>query len=330
MKLLINFFLIIFSFFISDKLIKLFVFRFKEKLTDYPNSRSNHINPTPSGGGIIFVFITITASLIYLVIHGYSKEYIIPIFCIPLALIGILDDLYKVSSLLRYLIHILTSSIILFSSNLFIEKIFESNYLNFLFFIFITFIFTAIINFINFMDGIDGIVGGSLFISILACCIFLKIDQPYLLLLGSLASFLTLNWHPAKIFMGDTGSTFLAAINIGLISLSHNLSDALGLILILTPSLIDPFVCIIRRYFNNQNIFEAHSLHLYQRLKRIGIKESLVSLIYILLTFLLSIIFLNFGLLPTFIFSILIIMLGFYLDQSVALAFNISTKIKSK
>ena len=130
--------------------------------------------------------------------------------------------------------------------------------------------------------------------------------------------------------MGDTGSTFLAAINIGLISLSHNLSDALGLILILTPSLIDPFVCVIRRYFNNQNIFEAHSLHLYQRLKRIGINESLVSLIYILLTFLLSIIFLNFGLLPTFIFSILIIMLGFYLDQSVALAFKISTKIKSK
>ena len=120
------------------------------------------------------------------------------------------------------------------------------------------------------MDGIDGLVGGSLFVSILACCIFLKIDQPYLFLLGSLAAFITWNWHPAKIFMGDTGSTFLAAINIGLISLSNNLSDALGLTLILTPCLIDPFVCVIRRYFHNQNIFEAHSSHLYQRLKKVG------------------------------------------------------------
>ena len=108
------------------------------------------------------------------------------------------------------------------------------------------------------MDGIDGLVGGSLFVSILSCCIYLKIGQPYLILIGSLAAFITWNWQPAKIFMGDTGSTFLAAINIGLISLSNNLSDALGLTLILTPCLIDPFVCVIRRYFNNQNIFEAH------------------------------------------------------------------------
>ena len=201
---------------------------------------------------------------------------------------------------------------------------FENNYLSFLFFILITFIFTAIINFINFMDGIDGLVGGSLFVSILACCIFLKIDQPYFLLLSSLAAFLTWNWHPAKIFMGDTGSTFLAAINIGLISQSNNLSDALGLTLILTPSLIDPFVCILRRYSHNQNIFEAHSSHLYQRLKRNGIKESYVSLTYIILTFLLSIIFLNFGLLATFILSILIVMLGFYLDQNIALSFDVS------
>ena len=85
------------------------------------------------------------------------------------------------------------------------------------------------------MDGIDGLVGGSLFVSILACCIFFKNRSTLLLLLSSLAAFLTWNWHPAKIFMGDIGSTFLAAINVGLISLSNNFSDAIGLTLILTP-----------------------------------------------------------------------------------------------
>ncbi len=326
MIFLINFFLVIFSFFISNKLIKLFVLRLKEKFIDLPNSRSNHIDPTPSGVGIVFVFLTIASSLIYLFIFGYSNIYIIPILCLPLALIGILDDLYKLSSLLRYFFHILTSTCILLSSNLFIGLGFENIYISCLFFILITFIFTATINFINFMDGIDGIIGGSLFVSILACCIFLKVGQPYLFLLSSLAAFLTWNWHPAKIFMGDTGSTFLAAINIGLISLTNNFSDALGLTLILTPILIDPFVCVIRRYFHNQNIFKAHSSHLYQRLKKSGIKEAYVSLIYITLTALLSIVFLNFGLLATFVISILVIMLGFYLDQNVALSFKLSKK----
>ena len=67
-------------------------------------------------------------------------------------------------------------------------------------------------------------------------------------------------------------------------------------------------------------------MHLYQRLKKSGIKEANVSLIYITLTALLSIIFLNFGLLATFVISILVIMLGFYLDQNVALSFELSKK----
>ena len=82
---------------------------------------------------------------------------------------------FKVSSFLRYFFHILTTSSILYASNLFTEIKSQDQFINYLIFIFIAFIFTAIINFINFMDGIDGIVGGSLFVSILGCCIFLKI-----------------------------------------------------------------------------------------------------------------------------------------------------------
>ena len=326
MTFLINFLLIIFSFLISKKLTKLFIFNLKDKFIDIPNNRSMHLTPIPRGGGIIFSLITITSSIFYLLINGYSNIFIIPILCIPLVLIGILDDLFKVSSFLRYFFHILTSSSICFTSNLFNGNSLGETYFKLIIFILITFIFTAIINFINFMDGIDGLVGGSLFISILTCCFFLNIGQPYLFLIGSLAAFITWNWHPAKIFMGDTGSTFLAAINIGLISLSNNLSDAIGLTLILTPSLIDPFVCVLRRYFHNQNIFEAHCLHLYQRLKQGGIKDSNISLIYIFCTLLLSIIFLNLGLLATFTMSIIIVMIGFYLDQNIALSFNISKK----
>ena len=102
MNLLINFFLIIFTFLFSNKLIKFFILNLRDKFIDLPNFRSMHSIPTPRGGGIIFAFITIISSLFYLVIYGYSNIYIIPVLCIPLALIGILDDLFKLSSFLRY------------------------------------------------------------------------------------------------------------------------------------------------------------------------------------------------------------------------------------
>ena len=90
MRLLINCFLIIFSFLISNKLIKLFILKLRDKFLDMPNLRSMHLIPKPRGGGIIFAFITISSSLFYLIIYGFSNIYIIPVLCIPLALIGIL------------------------------------------------------------------------------------------------------------------------------------------------------------------------------------------------------------------------------------------------
>ena len=120
------------------------------------------------------------------------------------------------------------------------------------------------------MDGIDGIVGSCMLISLITSCIVLEIDQNFLFLIGSLAAFIVWNWHPAKLFMGDIGSTFLAAINIGLILQSNNFIQAIGLLLVLGPCLIDPFTCVIRRFFYGENIFSAHSEHFYQQKIRKG------------------------------------------------------------
>jgi len=182
------------------------------------------------------------------------------------------------------------------------------------------------------MDGLDGLVSSCMLISISTSCIVLGINNNILFLLGSLLSFTIYNWHPAKLFMGDIGSTFLAAINIGLILQSRNLIEALGLLLIITPFLIDPFFCLIRRYIYGQNIFKAHKLHLYQRLKISGMSEVKICIIYIGITLLFSIsnIFFNINfLLAIFIFTIIF---GFYLDQKVSEPFlrtlNKSIKIK--
>ncbi|MBO8242376.1 glycosyl transferase family 4 [Prochlorococcus marinus XMU1410] len=279
-----------------------------------------HNTPTPRGGGVIFVIMTIIPSIFYILLFGFSKELSIPFLLIPLSIIGLLDDQNSLSPKIKYFFQFLTCLFIYAIGNLFIDL----NFLNFIGFItsvLIIIFFTGIINFINFMDGIDGLVSTCMLISILTSCIILGIHQSYLFLLGSIFAFILFNWHPAKIFMGDVGSTFLAAINISLICLSDNFIEAFNLLLILSPLIIDPIVCILRRFFYQQNIFKPHKLHLYQRLNLSGLRQDKVSLIYIGATLSLSISNIFFNINTTLLFVLILLFFGFYLDKNVAKSF---------
>ena len=324
---LVNIFLISFSFLISNQLIKLFIKNFSKDFLDIPNTRSLHIAPVPRGAGLIFVLMTLISCLIYMLIKGLSPSYLIPIFSIPLVIIGVFDDILSVSSKIKYIFHIITAAIIFFNSRLLFYDGFKANFNAILLLSFFIFAITAFINFINFMDGIDGLVAGTMFISILTCFIKLNLEQPYLVLLFSLLAFIKWNWYPAKVFMGDTGSTFLAATNIGLISLSKNYFEALGLLLILSPCLLDACSCVIRRLFYKQNIFKAHRQHLYQRLVLNGIDQRKISIIYISSSLLIAISVLYLNFLYTCTLVITVACLGFYLDQNYSLKFKDAIKI---
>ncbi len=308
-------FILLFSFFISNTLYKKFIFKSSKKFLDMPNKRSMHIKPVPRGAGIVFILVTNLSSIIYFLIFGFHKIFLIPLAILPLSIVGLFDDLYSLKPVTKYIFQILVSLLMVFLSNLFINFNFSLLFL-------IVFLFTGIINFINFMDGIDGIVGSCMIIALITSCLILKIDQNYLFLIGSLAAFIVWNWYPAKLFMGDIGSTFLAAINIGIITQSTSYIVALGLLLVLGPCLVDPFTCVIRRFFYGENIFTPHRLHLYQRLKLAGIRDDKVSMIYILCTLLISLsnIFLDIK----FTIGIFLVtcILGFYLDQYIAKPFS--------
>ena len=60
---------------------------FKKHFLDIPNKRSSHNLPTPTAGGIIFVFISLILSLL--------KGFYLPVFAFPLAIIGFIDDKYS-------------------------------------------------------------------------------------------------------------------------------------------------------------------------------------------------------------------------------------------
>jgi len=99
-------------------------------------------------------------------------------------------------------------------------------------------------------------------------------------------------------------------------------NESIGLLLVATPILVDPFTCVLRRYFAKQPIFRPHKLHLYQRLHQAGYRHSDVALLYTTCSALLSIAFFRLDLIYLIFIAILEIALGFWLDQNVAIPFN--------
>ena len=151
---------------------------------------------------------------------------------------------------------------------------------------------TAIINFVNFMDGIDGIVASNLLLTIYIISFYVPNSSTLFIAVGSLIGFLILNWSPAKLFMGDVGSTFLGALLAGLILQAESWSQSLGFLLLTSPILLDAFICVVRRLISRQNIFRPHKLHLYQRLHQAGWSHAKITKLYfdVTLTFFLQVI----------------------------------------
>ena len=304
----------IFSFLTSFFFLKFLIPILSKKFLDNPNERSSHKFPVPTGGGISFVLVGIVSSLFL--------NFWTPLISAPLAFVGFMDDKKNISALIRYLIQFLTVLVISLNSNL-VEKvgIMEINSLQRILFIsFLVILGTAIINFINFMDGLDGIVTIN---SILIFFAAVLLGNFYLLpIISALIGFLILNWSPAKVFMGDVGSTFIGAIYFGIIINSQNFQDSIFLLIVGTPLLGDAFLCVIRRFISGQNIFSPHKSHLYQRLNQAGMSHNKVSLIYAALTFITFINIFQIGLNLLPFYFIFITLTYSYMDRYIAVPFK--------
>ena len=278
-----------------------------------PNQRSLHKFIKPSSGGISFI-VTYT-------FFAILKGFFLPLLSLPLALVGMIDDRFNLSRLIRYGCQIFT--ILLFTifltnnSNLFISKLIESN---FIFYIILLFLGSIIINCINFMDGIDGLIAGNMIVIFAT----LNFDTYHYLnpILGALFGFILFNWYPSKVFMGDAGSLFLGSYLTSLIFSANNLTEIIKILFLCSPLLLDSLSCIIRRFLNGQNIFKSHKLHLYQRLVSKGMTHSSVSSLYILTTLFLSIFYLFFNLFCFTISVLMVIIFGIYIDKKYAANFN--------
>ena len=296
---------------------------------DKPNFRSSHLKPTPTGGGVVFVLFASASSVITFLNNHRLDAALLPVVAVPLAVVGMLDDRFNLPSVWRFSVQLITAALILCLSPL-VQSLGLSIVSGSLLLLPVVALLligvTAVINFTNFMDGLDGLVAGCMAVAIAALAIALSAPWPLWALFGSLLGFLLLNWSPAKVFMGDVGSTFLGAVFAGLLLQASSWPQALVLLLVATPLLADACLCVLRRVLAGQNAFQAHRLHLFQRLHQNGWSHARVSLTYIVATSVLAVAMLVGGLPWVIGLSFLELSLGVWLDQFIAAPFAVASR----
>lgn len=267
--------------------------QFSSYLIDIPNERSSHSQPTPRGGGLGFVMAFLITSWWFSWLFTEPTVNVGHLWLVlaPLTVVGLLDDRWHIPAKLRYLVQLVSASIAISLFGIFPQPWFSSlGRAGVTVAILLTLLgFTALINFYNFMDGLDGLLAGITIIQM----VFLAVmaNQPlWLVLVGAIAGFLWWNWCPAKIFMGDVGSTFLGAVvAIALICYSNQVSEvsyvsAWTALTITLPITGDAIYTLICRLFRRENIFQPHRSHVYQRLHKCGWNHSQVAITYMSLT----------------------------------------------
>ena len=251
----------------------------KQNMIDMPGHRKIHEEAIPNLGGIVIFFGFLLSLLFVVQIEGQIKALLIG--GVIILLLGVVDDIVDLSPKHKFIIQMVPSLIvIIYNSDLinsFIVnqlKIFDL--LGYLLYPILIFWIVGVTNSINLIDGLDGLACG---ISLIALVTFLILGLRQNLealglisiaLTGSMLAFLKFNFYPAKIFLGDSGSTFagfmLASIGALWVLNSGNAFFMLIPIIVLALPVFDTLFAIWRRYRGHYPIFQADKGHLHHRL----------------------------------------------------------------
>lgn len=251
------------------------------RLLDVPNARSSHSRPTPRGGGLAIVIVLAVATLAG-VWFGFlpSRLSLALLACVPLAVVGFVDDHGHVPARWRFLLQMLAATwvVILFGG---VEHLVVAGRtltlglagypLGVLFLVWY-------LNLFNFMDGIDGIEGVEVTFVALSASMFMACRgaffSPESLVLvavsGATLGFLIWNWPPARIFMGDVGSGVLGFL-LALITINSATNGTLSLcvwIILAGVFLVDATQTLMVRLVRGERWYEAHRSHAYQHASR--------------------------------------------------------------
>jgi UDP-GlcNAc:undecaprenyl-phosphate GlcNAc-1-phosphate transferase len=257
------------------------------RVADKPNNRKVHLHAIPHLGGVAIFAGFFLGLLVSLGSPGGAALAdrtlaLLPAFLIVFGL-GLVDDLRGLRAGVKLLYQILAAVCVVAMGAGF-ETEAGAGLL----------VFTAIAvlgglwyvgvcNSVNLIDGLDGLAagtaalaaGGFLFVA-------LRVGEPAVIvialcLIGSLLAFLRFNFHPARIFMGDTGSMFLGFALASLACILERRLDfwpaLLGSAAVLGLPILDTVSAVCRRIVGRRHIFQADGEHTHHRLMRAGLSH---------------------------------------------------------
>ena len=256
----------------------------KQNMVDMPGHRKIHEEAIPNLGGIVIFFGFLLSLLFVIQIEGQVKALLIG--GVIILLLGVVDDIANLSPKHKFLIQMIPALIvIIYNSDLInsfiVNQLKSLDLLSYLLYPILIFWIVGITNSINLIDGLDGLACGVSLIALVAFLILgLRQNLETLSLIsialaGSILAFLRFNFYPAKMFLGDSGSTFagfmLASVGALWVLNSGNAFFILIPIIILALPIVDTLFAICRRYRGHYPIFQADKGHLHHRLLTRGI-----------------------------------------------------------
>ncbi|MEW9053536.1 MAG: MraY family glycosyltransferase [Neobacillus sp.] len=265
---------------------------FKIGATDSPNHRKVHQNVMPRLGGLA-IFISFMIGI--LLVNPDSPYHLaIVLGSIVILFTGMIDDIKEISPKVKLSGQIIAALIVVVMGDIKVEFInlpFGGEIDFGIFSIPITMIWIiGITNAINLIDGLDGLAAGVSTIALLTIAGMAAVmGNGYVMMIAlilavSTFGFLRYNFHPAKIFMGDTGALFLGYM-IGVLSLlgfkNVTFISLIIPVIILGVPISDTFFAIIRRLVNKQPLSAPDKSHMHHCLMRSGFSHrQAVLLIY--------------------------------------------------
>jgi len=257
---------------------------------------------TPMMGGLMFIFATV----ICLVVNAFTMGEYSALYVLALALcfgfIGFLDDFVKLkykrnlglTSAQKFMLQLAVSALFLYAmyrtgsmtTDLYIPFVNITIALHPMVYIFFAmFVIVGCVNAVNLTDGVDGLcslvtIPVMVFFTAAAFAMD-KLDLALLpaSLVGGLCAYLIYNWHPAKVFMGDTGSLFLGGV---VCAMAFALDMPLILVLVGIIYIVETMSVIIQvTYFkltHGKRIFKMSPIHHHFEMS--GWKEEKICLVF--------------------------------------------------
>ncbi|KMZ11267.1 Undecaprenyl-phosphate N-acetylglucosaminyl 1-phosphate transferase [Candidatus Burkholderia humilis] len=246
---------------------------------DIPNERSLHTRPTPRVGGWGIVPVGVIAMLV-----AAPALWLAAVLAATLAAVSQIDDRRGLPARVRFGAHVIAVALLI---------VLYPSPVPWWALVAVGFLIVWLVNLYNFMDGSDGLAGGMALFGFGGYAVAalsgpvpqIDLGIASAAIVGAAAGFLLFNFHPARIFLGDSGSIplgFLAG-SLGYWGWLKGTWPVWFPALVFAPFIGDASVTLLRRLARGEKFWQAHREHYYQRMVRLGVGHVRTALAWYLL-----------------------------------------------